>query len=375
LQELAPITLLEPRSSTCPHTFVPGGNFVSPTRLSDVPTSRRTQPAADSKPGEPLRCNRWPGSRGILPRTEFWSRPGSCERPRPSKLQSRLEAYNAGEWQSAYVQLIGPAENGDSQAQGMIGQYVGARSGAGVDIDAAVEWYLKASFRNSVASWNLGTLYAMEGQPSSQGMVPKANSRDFPCLPRLQLPPPNALNAPFHVRSPGEMNPAPHPSTSSASKHGCFVGTGDLAFEASSAGSSFPADARSSRSLAWPRTRATAYSSSTAARTRWSSSTAMAASSPPWGDGLFRAPPRNHDRPDDSVYLTDDVDHTVRKFTPAGKLLLTLGTSGRPSDTGVIGHDYRTIQRMARLFVCPRISPLAFGDMYNHGRLRQREGP
>jgi hypothetical protein len=37
-----------------------------------------------------------------------------------ASYKAGLEAYNAGEWQSAYVQLIGPAENGDSQAQGMI---------------------------------------------------------------------------------------------------------------------------------------------------------------------------------------------------------------------------------------------------------------
>lgn len=38
--------------------------------------------------------------------------------------------------------------------------------------------------------------------------------------------------------------------------------------------------------------------------------------------------------PDDSVYVVDDGDHTVRKFTPDGELLMTLGTKGVPSDTG-----------------------------------------
>ena len=32
--------------------------------------------------------------------------------------------------------------------------------------------------------------------------------------------------------------------------------------------------------------------------------------------------------PDDSLYLTDNGDHTVRKFTPDGKMLLELGTPG-----------------------------------------------
>jgi DNA-binding beta-propeller fold protein YncE len=35
--------------------------------------------------------------------------------------------------------------------------------------------------------------------------------------------------------------------------------------------------------------------------------------------------------PDDSVWLTDTLDHTVRKCTPEGKVLMTLGTSGKPA--------------------------------------------
>lgn len=54
-----------------------------------------------------------------------------------------------------------------------------------------------------------------------------------------------------------------------------------------------------------------------------------------WGDGRFRG--RAHGitiGPDDSVYCVNDLDHTVRKFTPAGELLMTLGTAGVCSDTG-----------------------------------------
>jgi DNA-binding beta-propeller fold protein YncE len=38
--------------------------------------------------------------------------------------------------------------------------------------------------------------------------------------------------------------------------------------------------------------------------------------------------------PDGSVYWVDDGDHTVRKFTSDGRLLMTLGTAGVPSDSG-----------------------------------------
>jgi DNA-binding beta-propeller fold protein YncE len=38
--------------------------------------------------------------------------------------------------------------------------------------------------------------------------------------------------------------------------------------------------------------------------------------------------------PDGSIYCADDGNHTVRKFNPDGKTLLTLGEKGQPSDTG-----------------------------------------
>jgi DNA-binding beta-propeller fold protein YncE len=84
-----------------------------------------------------------------------------------------------------------------------------------------------------------------------------------------------------------------------------------------------------------------------------------------WGEGLFRRPHGISIGPDDAVYCTDDTDHTVRKFTPGGTLLLTLGTSGRPADTGATSMDYRTIRRAGPPFHYPTnlaLSPA--GDMY-----------
>src|SRR5437588_4782312 len=63
-----------------------------------------------------------------------------------------------------------------------------------------------------------------------------------------------------------------------------------------------------------------------------------------WGEGLFARPHGLFIGPDDAVYCTDDLGHSIRKFTPAGELLLTLGTGG-PSDTGAAGMDYRTVRR------------------------------
>src|SRR6185369_3048668 len=48
-----------------------------------------------------------------------------------------------------------------------------------------------------------------------------------------------------------------------------------------------------------------------------------------------------------------------------GKLLLTLGTSGKPSDTGIDGIDYRTIKRVGAPFHRPtNIALAADGSIY-----------
>jgi streptogramin lyase len=48
-----------------------------------------------------------------------------------------------------------------------------------------------------------------------------------------------------------------------------------------------------------------------------------------WGERLFKRPHGLHIGPDDALYCTDDGDHTVRKCTLEGKVLLELGIPGR----------------------------------------------
>jgi DNA-binding beta-propeller fold protein YncE len=48
------------------------------------------------------------------------------------------------------------------------------------------------------------------------------------------------------------------------------------------------------------------------------------------GEGVFHRPHGVHMGPDDTIYLTDDGDHTVRKCTLDGKVLMTLGIPGEP---------------------------------------------
>src|SRR5438132_13666546 len=62
-----------------------------------------------------------------------------------------------------------------------------------------------------------------------------------------------------------------------------------------------------------------------------------------WGRGLFANSHGITIGPDDAVYCTDNGNHTVRKFTPDGQLLMTLGTVDVPSDTGYDGRNLETI--------------------------------
>ena len=49
-----------------------------------------------------------------------------------------------------------------------------------------------------------------------------------------------------------------------------------------------------------------------------------------WGEGLFHRAHGIHMGPDESVYCTDDGDHTVRKCSLDGKVLLTIGVPDKP---------------------------------------------
>jgi len=85
-----------------------------------------------------------------------------------------------------------------------------------------------------------------------------------------------------------------------------------------------------------------------------------------WGEGDFTY--RTHGitiGPDNSVFCTDDGNHTIRKFTPSGKLLMTLGTMNTPSDTGYDGKDTRTVTRAGGPFNRPtNIAVSPTGDLY-----------
>jgi DNA-binding beta-propeller fold protein YncE len=100
-----------------------------------------------------------------------------------------------------------------------------------------------------------------------------------------------------------------------------------------------------------------------------------------WGEGVFARPHgisiAFDNDVDEAVYCTDDRDHTVRKFTCDGRLLLTLGTSGKPSDTGATSMDFRTIVRAGPPFHYPTnvvLSPegeIYVSDGYGNARIHK----
>ncbi len=94
-----------------------------------------------------------------------------------------------------------------------------------------------------------------------------------------------------------------------------------------------------------------------------------------WGEGEFGRPHGIFVGPDDAVWCSDDLDHTVRKFTPEGALRMTLGISGKASDTGATSMDFRGILRAAGPFHYPTnlaIAPggeLYISDGYGNARV------
>jgi len=85
-----------------------------------------------------------------------------------------------------------------------------------------------------------------------------------------------------------------------------------------------------------------------------------------WGEGVFTL--RAHGitvAPDDTLWFTDDGDQTVRRFTRDGRLLQTIGVSGRASDTGYDGKTVASIARGGPPFNRPTSLAVApSGDFY-----------
>ncbi len=86
-----------------------------------------------------------------------------------------------------------------------------------------------------------------------------------------------------------------------------------------------------------------------------------------WGEGVF---PRAHGitmGPDETMFCSDDGDHTVRKCTLDGKVLLTLGASGKPAPF-MSGDPFN---RCTHVAIDPRNGDFYVSDGYGNARVHK----
>ena len=87
-----------------------------------------------------------------------------------------------------------------------------------------------------------------------------------------------------------------------------------------------------------------------------------------FGDGEIKGPHGMCIGPDGAVYCADTGDHTVKKYSPSGELLMTIGTKGVPSDTGYdrnLDWEQRQVKRAAGPFHSPtNVAVAASGEIF-----------
>jgi DNA-binding beta-propeller fold protein YncE len=86
-----------------------------------------------------------------------------------------------------------------------------------------------------------------------------------------------------------------------------------------------------------------------------------------WGEGIVRRAHGVTIGPDDSVWLTDDLQHTIRKFTPEGKLLLTIGDPDKPAEL----QGGRPFNRPTHVALCPKTGDIYISDGYGNSRVHK----
>jgi DNA-binding beta-propeller fold protein YncE len=86
-----------------------------------------------------------------------------------------------------------------------------------------------------------------------------------------------------------------------------------------------------------------------------------------WGEGLVRRAHAITIDADQSVWLTDDLHHTIRKFTADGTLLLTIGDPDTPSQL----QGGKPFNRPTHVAICPRTGYLFVSDGYGNSRVHK----
>jgi hypothetical protein len=86
-----------------------------------------------------------------------------------------------------------------------------------------------------------------------------------------------------------------------------------------------------------------------------------------WGEGVFRRPHGITVGPDGTLWLTDDLHHTIRQFTADGTLLLTIGDPDQPSTL----HGGKPFNRPTHVALCPRTGNVYVSDGYGNSNVHK----
>ena len=86
-----------------------------------------------------------------------------------------------------------------------------------------------------------------------------------------------------------------------------------------------------------------------------------------WGEGLFSRAHGLTLGPDDTLYCSDDGDHTVRQCTLDGKVLMTIGVLSEPAEP-YSGHPFN---RCTDVAIDPTSGDLYVSDGYNNAKVHK----
>ena len=86
-----------------------------------------------------------------------------------------------------------------------------------------------------------------------------------------------------------------------------------------------------------------------------------------WGEGVFTRAHGVSTGPNDTLYCTDDGDHTVRQCTLDGEVLMTIGVPNRPADA----HSGKPFNRCTHVATDPANGDLFISDGYGNGNVHK----
>ncbi len=86
-----------------------------------------------------------------------------------------------------------------------------------------------------------------------------------------------------------------------------------------------------------------------------------------WGEGMFKRPHSVIIGPEEEIWLVDDAGHAIYKCTPAGKVVLTLGTPGTPAPR----QSGTPFNQPTHLAIDPNTADLYVTDGYGNSRVHK----